>query len=235
MQCGGGLRLRQLTQRIQSLSHQPLGLVLLRLEVPQGTEGSLQGATGRLDDGVLIDRRRLTGNAEACRALFHSGDNTPMPLLNAVLLVLVLATGAACNDDEKKPFVDVSVHDLRPGSCFLGTPRPPENAEGDKRTVLVVAVVRCSAAHEKEVFAVFEHPAKPDSIYPGEDKVAKVAQDGCADRFADYVGRPFGESELQVSVIAPGPVPWDQDDDRTIVCSLEGSRPLKGSQKGKGD
>jgi len=69
----GGLRLRQLAQRIQSLSHQALGLVLLRLEVSQGTEGGLQGATSRLDDGVLIDRRRLTGNAEACRALFHQG------------------------------------------------------------------------------------------------------------------------------------------------------------------
>ena len=158
-----------------------------------------------------------------------------MALLNAVLLVLILAAGVACNDDEAKPFVDVSVQDLRPGTCFLGSPRPPEDAEGEKRKVQVVAVVRCSAAHEKEVFAVFEHPAKPDSAYPGEEKVAKVAQDGCAERFAGYVGRPFGESELQVAVIAPGVVPWDQDDDRTIVCTLSGARPLKGSQKGKGD
>ena len=58
-----------------------------------------------------------------------------------------------------------------------------------------------------------------------------MAQDGCADRFADYVGQPFGESELRVAVIAPGPVPWDEDDDRTIVCTLEGDKPLRGSQK----
>jgi hypothetical protein len=153
----------------------------------------------------------------------------------AALLALVVAAGVACNDDENKPFVDVSVHDLRPGSCFVGSARPPENAEGEKRTVLVVATVRCSAAHEKEVFAVFEHPAKPDAPYPEQKEVAKVAQDGCADRFAGYVGRPFGESELQVAVIAPGPVPWDEDDDRTIVCTLAGAKPLKGSQKADGD
>ena len=65
----GGLRLWQLTQRVQSLPHEPLGLVLLCLEIPQGTEGSFEGPTSRLDDGVLVDRRRLT--ARACRTFFH--------------------------------------------------------------------------------------------------------------------------------------------------------------------
>ena len=42
---------------------------------------------------------------------------------------------------------------------------------------------------------------------------------------------PFGDSKLQVAVIAPGPVPWDEDDDRTIVCTLQGTKPLKGSRR----
>ena len=62
-----------------------------------------------------------------------------------------------------------------------------------------------------------------------------MAQDGCADRFPGYVGRPFGESDLQVAVIAPGQVPWETDNDRTIVCTLQlGDKPLKGSQKNDG-
>ncbi|MGH8992870.1 MAG: septum formation family protein [Acidimicrobiia bacterium] len=148
----------------------------------------------------------------------------------AVFLALVVAVAAACGED-KKPAVEVSVHDLRPGDCFDGTARQPEDPGDEERPALVVGSVPCSQSHDKEVFAVFEHPAKPDSLYPGEKEVAKVAQDGCADRVAAYVGRSFEESDLLVAVIAPGPAFWDGDDDRTIVCTLQGNKPLKGSQK----
>jgi putative regulator of septum formation len=154
-----------------------------------------------------------------------------MPRRIAVLLALVVAVGGAC--DDKKPAVDKFVHDLRPGDCFDGSPRVPANA-GKGSTVLAVASVPCSQSHDKEVFAVFEHPAKPGTLFPGEKEVTKVAQDGCADRIRGYVGRPFEDIKLQVSVIAPGPVFWDQDD-RTIVCTLQGEKPLKGSQKADGN
>ena len=48
------------------------------------------------------------------------------------------------------------------------------------------------------------------------------------------MGSPFGESDLQVAVIAPGPVPWAKDNDRRIVCTLQGIKALKGSQKAAG-
>ena len=156
-----------------------------------------------------------------------------MPQRIAILLALVVVVGGACSDDKKPQFVDKFVRDLRPGDCFSGSPRPSQNATGEKRTMLVVSGLPCSESHDKEVFAVFDHPDKPDRPFPGEKEVAKVAQDGCADRFAGYVGRPFGESDLQVAVIAPGPVPWDQDNDRAIVCTLQGDKALKGSKKSK--
>jgi hypothetical protein len=243
----GGLRLRQLPQRIQSLSHQPLGLVLLGLELPQGSEGRLQAATGGLDGGGLIDRRRLAGSSETGRVLFHQDIlarrratsqrwiMTPMPKRIAVLLtLLVVAVGGACGDDGEPQVSGKPVHDLSPGDCFVGRPFPPKDAGAEKRTVLLVAAVSCSKAHDKEVFAVFDHPAKPDGAFPGEDEVAKVAQDGCAERFEGYVRQPFGESDLQVAVIAPGPVPWDKDNDRRIVCTLQGTKALKGSKKAAG-
>ena len=236
--------MRQLAQPIESLAHQPLGLVLLRLEFPQGTEGSLQAPTGRLDGDVLIDRRRLAGSAETGCTLFHPAILarrraaaqrwilTPMPKLIAALLVLlVVAVGGACSDDEKPQVSGKPVRDLSPGDCFAGRPFPPKDAKGEKRTVLLVATLPCSKAHDKEVFAVFDHPAKTGAAFPGEDAVTKLAQDGCAERFESYVGRPFGESDLQVAVIAPGPVLWDKDNDRRIVCTLQGNTALKGSKK----
>ena len=154
-----------------------------------------------------------------------------MPRWISALLVLVASIAGACGDDAKST-VDKSVSDLRPGDCFDGSARAPENAAKDS-TVLVVGTLPCSKTHEKEVFAVFQHSAPPGAVFPGEKEVTKVAQDGCAERFAGYVGRSFEDSKLQVSVIAPGPAFWDKDD-RTIVCILLGDKPLKGSQKAGG-
>lgn len=148
----------------------------------------------------------------------------------AVLLALFLLAGACSSNDEEPQTVEKSVRDLRPGDCFNGSPTAPQNAKQGEETVLVVAALPCGESHEKEVFAVFEHPAKSDALFPGEKAVAKVAQDGCAERFADYVGRPFGDSDLRVAVVAPGLAHWDQKD-RTIVCTLQGDPFLKGSKK----
>ena len=153
----------------------------------------------------------------------------------AILLALVVVAGGACSDDKKVQVVDRFVNDLRPGDCFNGRPRAgPPDTGAEKRTVLVVDSLPCGGSHDKEVFAVFEHPDKAGAPFPGEKEVAKVAQDGCAERFGGYVGEPFGKSDLQVAVIAPGPVPWDKENDRTIVCTLQGSEPLKGSKKSGG-
>lgn len=158
-----------------------------------------------------------------------------MPKRIAVALTLLtLAVGGACGDDEQPQVSGKPVHDLTPGDCFVGRPFPPKDPGAEKRTVLLVATVSCDKAHEKEVFAVFDHPARSGAVFPGEDAVAKAAQDGCAERFESYVGQAFGDSDLQVSVIAPGPVPWDKDNDRRIVCNLQGAKALKGSKKAAG-
>ena len=152
----------------------------------------------------------------------------------AVLLALVVAV--ACNDAERdgdgqvKSSGDVSVYDLRPGDCFDGSPRVPEDAGEEERTVNVVTAVPCDKSHENEVFAVFDYPAPDGALFPGEEAVTKVAQDGCAERFSGYLGKPYEESDLEVAVIAPGAESWGEDD-RAIVCAVFGDKPMKGSRK----
>ena len=150
-----------------------------------------------------------------------------------VFLAVVVLIASACNRDVEA--TEVPVDQLRPGDCFNGTAVIAEKEGKEDPNVLVVASLPCSQSHEKEVFAIFEYPAPPDDPFPGEEAVAKAAQEGCAERFPDYVGEPFEDSELAVSVIAPGPLYWNQQDDRTIVCALYGDDLLKGSQKADGD
>ena len=164
---------------------------------------------------------------------------TAMSRLLAVLLALLAAVAGACNDakrDEEgkvQSSGDVSVYDLRPGDCFNGGPRQAEDPGEAERTVNVVTGVPCDQPHENEVFAVFDHPAPAGEGFPGEEEVTKVAQDGCGERFAGYLGEPFEESELSVAVIAPGLDSWADNDDRTIVCVVYGEKKVEGSQKAK--
>ena len=149
----------------------------------------------------------------------------------ALALALLVAAGGACSKDEKPKTAEKFVHDLRPGDCLNGTAIAPKNAKKGEVNALVVASLPCSESHEKEVFAVFDYPTAPGGPFPGENVVAKAAQDGCADRFAAYVGHPFGDSDLRVAVIAPGPLLWDKNE-RAIVCTLGGNNtPLKGSKR----
>jgi hypothetical protein len=158
-----------------------------------------------------------------------------MPRRIAVFLALVVAVAGACGDDEPVKATNVSVDDLRPGVCFNGTPGVPEDAKEEELTAGagVVATVPCGTSHEKEVFGVFDHPAPTGALFPGEDAVAKVAQDGCAERFSGYTGSSYEKSELNVSVFAPGPEFWDKGD-RLVVCYLFSHERLKGSEKAGG-
>src|SRR3990170_2449066 len=120
-----------------------------------------------------------------------------MPRRIAVLLALIVAVAGACNDAERdgdgqvKSSGDVSVNDLRPGDCFDGGPRVAEDAGEEERTVNVVTAVPCDKSHENEVFAVFDPPAPDNALFPGEEAVTKVAQDGCAERFSGYLGTTY--------------------------------------------
>ena len=157
------------------------------------------------------------------------------PIAALLALAVTLAAGA-CDEAERdesgnvRAAGDLSVYELRTGDCFNGGQRVAEEV-GQERTVNQVTAVPCDQAHDNEVFAVFDHPAGADAAFPGEEEVNKTAQDGCLERFARYVGRPYEGSDLQVAVIAPGEQSWEEEDDRAIACVVYGEEPLTGSRK----
>lgn len=148
---------------------------------------------------------------------------------------LLLAAGAceeAQRDEEGRVRTagELSVYELRTGDCFDGGERVAE-AIGGERTVREVTAVPCEDPHDNEVFAVFSHPAGEEAAFPGEEEINDFAQDGCLERFPDYVGEPYEESPLELALIAPGAESWEEEDDRAIVCILYGDGPLEGSQR----
>jgi hypothetical protein len=95
--------------------------------------------------------------------------------------------------------------------------------------------VSCDQPHDVEVGAVFDHPASPDTAYPGEAPVDDFAFDQCVRRFQEYVGSAYETSTLDLVVVAPGEDGWD-DGDRRIACVLYDVdfAPLTGSVAGTG-
>lgn len=138
------------------------------------------------------------------------------------LAAVVVVGTSACGDDDGG---GDSVFTLGVGQCFDD---PGSGGEVDR-----VPTVPCEEPHQNEVFAVFALEA---GEYPGEDEVTALAEEGCVERFPDYVGSEYETSELFVNYLYPLEDAWNEIDDRTVVCFafLPDDTPLEGSMKGSG-
>ena len=157
----------------------------------------------------------------------------------AVILPVSLLALAGCSafgeDDPTATTVPngVRIVDLEPGTCFLA----PANTD-----VRAVEEVDCDEAHDGEAYAVFALPAGDDAPFPGGAEVQSLAQLGCQDRFADYVGQAYEDSAYYFSAIAPTRKSWEDRGDRRVLCSiiasdggqLEGSVAADGGDGGQG-
>jgi hypothetical protein len=98
-----------------------------------------------------------------------------------------------------------------------------------------VQKVDCAEAHTAEVVAAFEFQGglAEQATYPGDEIVSAEAEQGCVDRFAEYVGRPYEESELDIQYYYPLERNWLAGD-RAVSCSALGPQgaDLEGSVKG---
>lgn len=136
----------------------------------------------------------------------------------AALVVLVLgamllggggnAAVAEVSEGEAVPALDVAV-----GTCFVADDATPLDDVG---------VVDCTAAHDGEVVAVLQHPARADDPFPGGAALTQDAAERCADAFESYVGEPVGTSSLGLGITHPDENAWERDTERTLVCSVIG-------------
>lgn len=115
---------------------------------------------------------------------------------------------------------DVPVTSLEVGDCL------PEGVATD-RANLTVAVAPCSAPHTDEVFADFDLAPGP---YPRESELFRLAEGGCAKRFAGFVGKGYGKSELEIAYLYPMRSSWSRD--RGVTCLVESGSPSTGTLEG---
>jgi len=130
---------------------------------------------------------------------------------------------AAPQDDPGEAVV--SVFALSVGDCF----DDPE----EEQQVAAVDLVPCDVPHDSEAYALFDLTG---DAYPGEEAVRSLAQAGCIERFAAYVGAPYETSALDVAFLYPLEREWRDLTDRGVTCfafRVDGE-PLVASVAGSG-
>ena len=145
-------------------------------------------------------------------------DRSPSMLVSACAVSLALAISACgpVNDDDSTRDEtgavveggDVSALRLNVGDCIA------EPTEGEFETV---PVVPCSEPHVSELFHSFDIDGDD---YPGEEEVIALAEAGCIDEFADFIGTSYEESEWDVSFLYPVEETWNTLDDREVLCGV---------------
>lgn len=155
---------------------------------------------------VLTSRGRHTGRKLALGALAMIG-------VWAVVLVVAVIVAIATEDSPRNDAGDVvnqgeiSNVDLRPGDCVI-------EPKGD--TIYSVTVLPCASKHDAEVYATFKLKG---SRFPGDARIGRSADAGCAQRFRAYVGKRYAVSELKIFLILPQRSSWELGN-RLVTCMV---------------
>jgi hypothetical protein len=147
-------------------------------------------------------------------------------------MVIVLSSCNTAQRDEEGNVVEagnVGARNVQVGDCYNDH---PDLAEGETLEISGVDAVPCGDAHDNEAFAVYDL-AKGE--FPGEDEVVELSFAGCLERFADFTGIEFDRTTLDIGILYPLEVNWD-DDDRQVVCSVyDPAGAVTGSLEGQGE
>lgn len=103
---------------------------------------------------------------------------------------------------------ELDVFELQVGDCL------DEFAEGTD--VSTVQAVPCSAPHSDEVYMSAQ---MEDGEFPGAEEAREFAEQACADGFAEFVGIPWTDSELDFGFFNPTEASWS-DGDREVLCTI---------------
>lgn len=101
----------------------------------------------------------------------------------------------------------VTFDELAVGQCI------PFMEWGDE--VSELPVVACDQPHTDEVYFIFD---ATDGDFPGDEALQTLATERCDAAFADYIGIPYADSELDNYWFVPTEASWNRLTDRTIQC-----------------
>ena len=139
----------------------------------------------------MVDGRKIIGIAGA-----------------AVAAIFGITTVAKRNEaGEVTAAGSVGAFEVRVGDCF--------NDEAfESSEISEIPAVPCSEPHDNEVYAAFDLTGD----WPGAEKVAENANEGCLDRFPAAIGKGYEDSVLDYTTIEPTEESWKQVDDREVLC-----------------
>jgi hypothetical protein len=117
------------------------------------------------------------------------------------------------------------------GQCFDRRQLEERPATGPQQTDIVL-VLDCSLPHQNEVFDTIEMPGAGRD-YPGEPAMQAFARSTCTNGFANYIGKPYEVSDLEVGYYLPSSGEWDSGA-RRLGCYVYdvNSDKLVGSMQG---
>jgi hypothetical protein len=125
-------------------------------------------------------------------------------LTAAVIGVAIAYESQAFPDRPEDGTGEVLIEDVRVGDCL---------ARDLTDEVTYVELTSCNASHRLEAYAVFD---LPDGPFPGQGDVDRWSDTGCTERFENFIGLPYDESEIGLQYVTPVKDIWDYD--RSVVC-----------------
>ncbi len=120
---------------------------------------------------------------------------------------------------------EVGAFRLQEGDCF--------GATGDG-LIATVDAVPCTEPHQSEVYAAFTLAYETDDPFPGQTVVDTAADEGCYERFDEFVGLDYQSSVYGYGSLTPTVESWDSLDDREVLCVIGNydESPKTGTAKG---
>lgn len=115
------------------------------------------------------------------------------------------------------PGGEVDVFALDVGNCWDD---PTLSGGSEEESISSATLLPCNQPHDLEIFDSYD---VTDAEYPGIDAMAEAAQTECANRFEEFVGVAYEDSQYTVHTLTPSQESWDTGD-REVLCSVYDQR-----------